>query len=106
MDKPKKSKYKKLVSLLEQHTRCEIMARLAPLSSREACDYYQKTLEIENKIRKKLFGTSDLVQLGEEWGVLKKRNTRKESILNKIPTTRESKREAKKAVKEMNDFFS
>jgi hypothetical protein len=104
--KKKKSKYKKLVKLIEKWTRCEIMARLAPLTSKEACDYYQESLNFENKIRKKLFGSSDLVQLGEEWGMIKPKKIRKESILNKIPTTRESKREAKKAVKELNEFFS
>lgn len=60
----------RLVQLLERETRCEIMARFAPFNNLEFAEYARKQMTFKNKIRKFLFGTSDLVELGDTWGML------------------------------------
>lgn len=63
----------KLVTLLERWTRCEIMARHGEFGhSLEWTDYSHKEVVLRDKIRKLLYGSSNLVELGEAWGMLKK----------------------------------
>ena len=68
---------KKLVKLLEQETRCEIMARFGRFDNLEYADYAVKQIELKEKIRKMLFGTSVIVELGHQWGMLKYHGKRK-----------------------------
>lgn len=68
---------RQLVKLLEQWTRAEIMARCAPLGWPDAGDYHFQKLEIENKIRRGLFGTDDLFSLGQKWCMLKDKKHKK-----------------------------
>ena len=59
---------KKLERLLLQQTRAEIMARLGPIQS--MTDYFQVSLAKMDKIREQLFGSSNLVTLGIQWGLI------------------------------------
>lgn len=63
---------KRLVELLERETRCEIVARLGPLTHLECVDYAMKQIKVRNKIKRFLYGTDNLVELGEDWKILKK----------------------------------
>jgi len=68
-----KKKYKQLKKLLREWTRAEVMARHGRFDNLEYADYYMIKLEKESKIRKKLFKTDNLVDLGLKWGLLKPR---------------------------------
>lgn len=63
---------KKVVRLVEEMTRAEIMARLGSLTS----DTYWYSIYIEKKdeLQEYLFGSSDYVRLGIQWGLLLKEN--------------------------------
>lgn len=68
----KKKKRKKLYRLLKQWTRAEVMARLGgEFSTLNFIDFAQREVELRNKIRKLLYGTSSLVELGLKWKLLK-----------------------------------
>jgi len=62
---------KKLVRLVERETRCEIMARLGDLVTE--IDYAGQQLEVRDQMRELLFGTSDILELGLKWKLLKSR---------------------------------
>lgn len=64
-----KKERKKLYHLIEQWTRCEIMARHAPLEWPEWGDYSADMVQKENEIRELMFGTGNLVLLGQRWGL-------------------------------------
>lgn len=68
------SKIKEVLQLIEQWTRSEIMARHAYLNNSDFVDYVGIKIEKEDEIRKLLFGTSDLIQLGLRWQILKPAN--------------------------------
>lgn len=57
----------KLVKLIEYETRCEVMARLGRFDNLEYAEYAIKQIAYKNRIRKMLFGTSNLVELGDRW---------------------------------------
>lgn len=63
---------RKLVILLERETRCEIMARFGRFDNLEFAEYAKRQQEYKDKIREKLFGTSNILELGERWGMIKK----------------------------------
>lgn len=69
-------KVARLLKYIERWTRCEIMSRYAPFADLEYVDYAIKKLEYEDRIRKLCFGNPNAYKLGEEWGILKKRNGR------------------------------
>ena len=70
-DKITKKEAKQLLKLLEQSTRAEIMARLG-LKDAEGCsNYYGIKTETDDKIKRLVFGTSNLADLGLQWGLLK-----------------------------------
>lgn len=73
----KKSQAKRILKLLEECTRAEIMARIARIRFPEYADYYMIKLDKEKELREYVFGTDDLVVLGERWGILKKKTDRK-----------------------------
>jgi len=68
----KKSEAILIYKLLKQWTRAEIMARHGRFDNLEFADYFLIKVEKEDEIRKILYGTSNLAELGEEWGLLKK----------------------------------
>lgn len=72
-----KKQAKQLVKLIERETRCEIMARFGRFDNLEYADYAIKQIDYKNKIRKLLFGTSDLVELGGIWKMINQHRRRK-----------------------------
>ena len=83
-DDIKKSEARQILKLLEQWTRAEIMARLGPLTSLEFADHYQIKLEKADEIRMLIYDTSDLVELGNQWGLLRKQLKKKKKKKRKI----------------------
>jgi len=57
----------KLLMLLEQWTRADVMSRLGSLLS--DVDYAQVKVEKEDEIKKLLFGTCSLPELATRWGM-------------------------------------
>lgn len=64
-----KGQRKKLYKLLEEWTRFEIAARHGPLGWTQWGDCFFEKLEREKKIRKLMFGTDDLLELGRIWKI-------------------------------------
>ena len=69
----KKTDAKFIWKKLEEWTRCDIMARFGRFDNLEYAQYAVKKLEIEDEIRKFLFGSSELVELGYKWGLVKRK---------------------------------
>jgi len=74
-----KKKAKQLFKLVDQWTREEIMARLGDYdpSGLGFADHYIYKIRIEEKIRKLVYGTDDLVAIGLANGLLKPRTKSK-----------------------------
>lgn len=87
----KKAKVRKLRRLVEQWTRAEVMARHCPFSQLEFIDYANKEVVLRNKIRKFLFGTSDLVKLGYKWNLPIGREKKDRTYAQKNKTKKFSK---------------
>ena len=66
---------KKVIELVEQMTRAEILARLGSIAS--DIDWYAIYLAKKNERQVYLFGTSDYVALGNRWGLLKENKKKK-----------------------------
>jgi len=66
----KKAERKQLYKLLKQWTRAEIMARHGICKGMSFGDYFKISLEKVDKIRKLLYGSSDLIELGIKWGIM------------------------------------
>jgi low affinity Fe/Cu permease len=64
---------RKLVKLLDQWTRAEVMSRIGRFDNMEFADYAHMKIEIENKLREMLYGTSDLVGLSKLFKKTRKR---------------------------------
>jgi len=64
-----KLKRKKLYRLLEEWVRYNIAARFAPIGWIGWGDCYNEKLKCEEKIRKLMFGESDLLELGKLWKI-------------------------------------
>lgn len=65
-----KRERKKLRILLKKWTKCEIYARLMPfIAWPDWGAAYQDKWQVEEQIRELLYGTSDLVELGQKWGL-------------------------------------
>ena len=83
IQKKKFKKWKKkytLHQLLEQWTRAEVLARLGLLGGEGFIDHYNIMLKKEDEIRELLYGTSDLVQLGNLWKLPIRKNKKKRSM--------------------------
>lgn len=76
---------KELYALIEQHTRCEIMARLCPsLLWTEWGDYSFRMIETMDKIRELMYGTSNLMELGGRWGLVERAKEKKRRNMKKF----------------------
>ena len=82
-DKIKKSQARKLLKLLEQEARAEIMARVAPFDNLEYTDYFMLRIEKTDEVRKFVFGTSNLVELAYKFGISLERKKRRKKIRRK-----------------------
>jgi len=67
-----KKQAKHILKLLKRWTRCEIMARHGRFDNLGYIDYALKEVEYRDKIRKYLYGDSNLAELGIKWKMLKK----------------------------------
>ena len=70
-NKIKKSQAIKIIKLYEEYTRATIAARIGPLGFPACGDFFLLAQQKEDELQEYLFGTSDLVQLGEMWGIVK-----------------------------------
>ena len=64
---------KKILNMIRRGTRAEAIARHGAFGERsvEPGNYYGCFLEQRDMLREYIYGTSDLVQLGVRWGILK-----------------------------------
>ncbi len=69
--KIKKSEAIKIIKLYEEYTRATVTARIGPMGFPACGDFFLLAQEKEDELQEFLFGTSDLVQLGEMWGIIK-----------------------------------
>ncbi len=81
----KKSQAKKLLKLIEENTRAEIMARFGRFDNLEYADYFLVKIEKMDEIREFIFGTSNLAELGMRWELIgekkrKKKRKKKRSL--------------------------
>ena len=81
----KKSEALKVYKLLKEYTRAEIMARHGDFGgSLEFGDYFVIAIEKMDEIRKFLYGTDNLVELGQKWKMLKTSEELKDERLKKL----------------------
>lgn len=79
----------RILQLLEQIHRCEIMARFGPFHNLEFAQYVYKKTELEDELRTLLYDESNLFQLGVAWGLVSDPTKRKRRTLKKSkPKTR------------------
>jgi hypothetical protein len=72
-----KKQARKILKLIERETRCEVMARLGRFDNLEYIDYATQQIEYKDRLRKYIFGTSSLGELGDMWGLLKRRRRKR-----------------------------
>ena len=79
----KKSQAKKLLKLIEEQTRAEVVARLVPFDNLEYLNYVITSHEKTDEIRKLIYGTHSLVELAGIFNIplerkkFKKRNKKR-----------------------------
>lgn len=73
----KRSEAEKVYKLIEEQTRAEIMARFGRFDNLEFAEYAKVKIEKEDELRKFVFGTSDLLELGTRWNMLNERPYRR-----------------------------
>ncbi len=75
--KIKKSQAIKIIKLYEEYTRAIVAARIGPMGFPACGDFFLLAQEKEDELQEFLFGTSDLVQLGEMWEIIKERKKKR-----------------------------
>jgi len=70
-DKMTKAHVSKLLDLIESHTRSDISARIGPIPDDVRLSVIDDMVEALDDLRKFVFGTSDIVELGYQFGILK-----------------------------------
>lgn len=76
-DKIKKSQARKFLRLYEEKTRATVAARIGPMGFPACGDFFLLSQEKEDELQEFLYGTCDLVRLGEMWGIIKERKKKK-----------------------------
>ena len=74
---------KEILRLIEEQTRAEIMVRFGRFDNLEYADYFRIKLEKEDELREFIFGTSDLIELGTRWGLIKEKHNRRKKARRK-----------------------
>lgn len=77
LKKMKKSQATRIIRLYEEYTRATVAARIGPLGFPACGDFFLLAQQKEDELQEYIFGTSDLVQLGEMWGIVKERKKKK-----------------------------
>jgi len=62
-------KYKKLKKLVDQWTRAEVMARSPAIDFPEYGEYAVAEFDLRDDIRELMYGTSNLIEIGEKLGL-------------------------------------
>ncbi len=75
--KIKKPQAIKIIELYEEYTHATVAARIGPLGFPACGDFFLLAQQKEDELQEFLFGTSDLVQLGEMWGIVKERKKKR-----------------------------
>ena len=75
--KIKKSQAIKIIKLYEEYTRAIVASRIGPLGFPACGDFFLLAQQKEDELQEYLFGTSDLVQLGKIWGIIKEPKRKK-----------------------------
>ncbi len=73
----KKSEALKIIKLYEEYTRATVAARIGPMGFPACGDFFLLAQQKEDELQKYIFGTSDLVRLGEMWGIIKESKCKK-----------------------------
>ena len=76
----KKSEAKHVYELIKEWTRAEIMARVVRQDPYDFANYFRIKLEKEDELRKFIFGSSNLVELGTKWKLIRKRKKKRKKI--------------------------
>ena len=61
---------KELIILIKHWTRAEIIARHGKFDNKGFIDYANVQVDKKDEIRRLVFGTDDLLELGEQWGII------------------------------------
>lgn len=77
IDNIKKKQARKIVRLFEEKTRATVTARIGPLGFPACGDFFLLAQQKEDELQEYIFGTSDLVKLGEMWGIVKDNGIKK-----------------------------
>ncbi len=77
MDNIKKKHARKIIRLYEEKTRAIVAARIGPLGFPACGDFFLLAQEKEDELQEYIFGTCDLVRLGEMWGIVKQDKKKK-----------------------------
>ncbi len=73
----KRSQARKILKLIEEWTRADVMARIGPSAGLEFADWYTIKLEKADELRELIFGTSCIVELGKLFDIIKTKKRRK-----------------------------
>ncbi len=85
-----KKQIKKVLHLIKSETRAEAMARHGEFGNTLGfADYYLDHIALKNELRKFLYGSDNLCELGERWGILESREKKKK---NKTKSDKENRR--------------
>ena len=79
----RKSEAIKVYELLEQWTRADVMSRMGRFDNLEFADYAMIKIEKENEIRELLYGTSNIAELYDKFGLGKRRKKKKKKKRSK-----------------------
>lgn len=71
MKKISEKKAARIFRLIEERTRCLVLARHGYIGVNAWGNYFNKAIQLDDRINEELFGTSDLVELGNRWGMLR-----------------------------------
>ena len=69
--KLKKSEAIKVIELYKEYTQATVAARIGPLGFPACGDFFLLAQQKEDELQEFIFGTSNIVQLGEMWGIIK-----------------------------------
>lgn len=76
-DSIKKSQARKLLKLIEEQTRADVIARLVPFDNLGYGDYAMTSIKKIDEIRKFIYGTDNLVRLADIFNISLKRKKQK-----------------------------
>jgi len=94
-----KAEAKRILDLINQWTRCEIIARLGKFNNLGFGEYAKMKIEKADELRKLIYGTSNLVKLGERWGLLKRKEVKETPRRKKVKRKETKRKKSRSEVK-------